>query len=192
MRPLAVRPRVLVAHPARPIGRIGDEILQRREVLRVARIVERRPDVGRQLHEAADERIVPNRIARAVGRSRIGPGRPADCLEPAELRTDDEKTNPAGDATKVRIVQDHPPIGPIVQIARVGHRQIDRVLGELPDCGRAEEGVHRACGGARNVGRIGDAAAPGKPRPRSQEEGIEDDLEASRLQVLDAADDRRV
>ncbi len=89
-------------------------------------------------------------------------------------------------------MQDHPTVGPVVRTARIGDRQIDRVLRKLVDRRRAEKGVNRRRCGARNVRREGDAPAPGIVRARPEQERIEDNLEAAAFQVADAPNNRRV
>ena len=131
MRPLSIGAGMLKAHPRRPVGGIGDEVLQRRIVLAEARAVEHAAHVGGELREARDERIVPHRIARAVGRARLRPARAADRLQPAKFRADDEQIDPARDDHQVRVMQDHPPIGPIGRRARIAHRQVRGVAREL-------------------------------------------------------------
>jgi hypothetical protein len=72
------------------------------------------------------------------------------------------------------------------------HREVRRIAREA----RRRGGAKKACDGARrrgrDVGRIGNARAPGLSRQINAEERIERDFESPRLNFLDAALDRLI
>ena len=113
MRPLAVLARMLIAHPHRPVGRIGDEIVQVTvSLVRPAPSKTLRTSSA-ELHEAGDERIVPGDLAVAAGRAGLRPGRPADLFDAAQLGAEEKEIDAAGDHAQIGVVQDHAPIGVI-------------------------------------------------------------------------------
>ena len=193
MRPLPVLARVLPAHPARPVGRIGDEVLQSRRFFVLSRGC--RTSCARRRRAFAAPRRTDSPRSHCRSRRSCRPGvqpGPRRISRPAQFRADDEQVHAAGDRAEVRVVQDHPAIGPIEQVAGIGDRQIDRIGREFDDRRRPHEGrrPRRRC--AREIVRRSDAPAPGIARRRPEQERIEDDLEASGFEVADAAHDRRV
>ena len=192
MRPLTVLARVLPAHPARPVGGIGDEVGGPACVARQALAVEDRPHVGRKRGEPSSERIIPRCAAGSVDASRLGPGGAADRLQSAQFRADQEQIDAARDRAEPSVMQDHAAIGVIRRRARIGDGQVDRVGRERGRARRAEKRRDRVRRVAGEVRRVRDQPAPRKSRRRHQQERIEHDLEAARLQIADAAHDAGV
>ncbi len=180
-------------HPARPVRGIADEVVQAGRVTGEPGGVERGPHVVGEPAEPIDEGIVPG--SRAVRRHGAGerPARPADRLEPAQLRADQEQVDAAGEHAEVGVVQDHAAPGPVGRAAGVADGEVRRVAGELRRRRRAEEAGHRraADGGAVGAGEP-DAAAPGIARCVHQQERVEHGAVASRAQVAQAAHHARV
>ena len=84
-------------------------------------------------------------------------------------------------------MQDHPPISVVGRRPGISDREIDVVRREVGGRRRAEERIHGARRRRAHVGRIGDPPAPGQAGRGHQDEWIEDDLEAARLEVSDAS-----
>ena len=193
MRPLPQRVRVLHAHPIRPIGGIGDQIFERRRVARQGGGIEDAAHVGGELRQTGDKGIVPRRRPGARERARPGPARPAQHLQAAQLRADEEKVDAAGDHAEVGVVQDHPAEGPVRRRPGVGDGERAGVAGELPRRGAAKETCDGAGGGGADVGAWEcDAAAPGIAGAVDQEKRIEHHAQTARLQIADAAHHRGI
>jgi hypothetical protein len=94
MRPLAVRDwecgvcgRMLPAHEIRPIGGVGNQIVEIDRILGVSRPVEHAPDIVGKRDQSGDKGVIPNCFATSVRRAGNCPSRTAYCFQAAKLRT---------------------------------------------------------------------------------------------------------
>ena len=193
MRPLPIRAGMLDPHPVGPVGGIGDEVVQAGRIARQPGTVEDRTHVRGELRQPGHEWIVPARAAISGERAGLGPGRPAQRLEPAQLRADEEKVDATRHDAEVGVMRDHAAVGVVGRSASVGDGQVRRVARKLRQRRRPEEAGDGVAGGLRDVGAlVADAPAPGIARRIHQQERIEDDAQPSRAEVADAADDRSI
>jgi len=108
---------VLRAHPLRPVGRIGDEVLARRDILGEARRVEHRAAIVGERDQPGDEGIVPNGVSASVRRSSGRPGGAAYRLQPAQLGTEGEEIDAAGERREIGVMQHEAAISEVEHIA---------------------------------------------------------------------------